>query len=307
MKVEKKPTDNRNFSYGIKFFASARLALKKTLLAYRKCKGEFTIFLPEYIGRSPKEGSGIFDPVCELKLNHVFYSFTDDLTIDVCKLRQQLKGVKGRVVFLMVHYFGYIDPNYDELILLLKKNDVFIIEDGAHAMYTHIVDSKCGLGNCILYSFHKMLPLADGGAVLTKDFSDEWWNKIVSEEKIYPFYRFDLVGISQKRKNNALLWYKLLEGSSRYRILRERDFYVNQTPQSFPILLKCADRYEVYKEMNRLGYGVISLYHTMIEPIKKINSLQIKLISETILNLPVHQDIGEKEILEMYDILIKLT
>ncbi len=76
--------------------------------------------------------------------------------------------------------------------------------------------------------------------------------------------------------------------------------------EAFPVLLNSANRYQVYLEMNRLNYGVISLYHTMIEPINNINNIKIQEVSDKILNLPVHQDIGKEEIYEMYDALVEL-
>ena len=42
--------------------------------------------------------------------------------------------------------------------------------------------------------------------------------------------------------------------------------------------------------MNESGYGVVSLYHELIAPIDKSFAIEHE-ISNTILNLPVHQDI----------------
>ena len=44
----------------------------------------------------------------------------------------------------------------------------------------------------------------------------------------------------------------------------------------------------------------------MIEPINNINNIKIQEVSDKILNLPVHQDIGKEEIYEMYDALVEL-
>lgn len=303
MFIGKKAILKDNYYQDMKFFSSAREALKSVLqVCYNQ---EYTLFLPGYIGFSPREGSGIYDPVCELGLKHVFYSFTENLTIDIDKLILQIEEAKGNKVFLLVHYFGYVDTNYNKLISVLKRNNFFIIEDAAHALYTHLVDGQCGQGNCIFYSFHKMLPFQNGGAICTADFKGDWWGHIVSKEKEYPFYKYNLKYIAEKRKENALYWEELLKDNQRLKILRPSQEYIGQTPQTFPILLNFANRYEVYLIMNQLNYGVISLYHTMVAPIQEINEPNINRISETILNLPVHQDIGRKEIIEMYNELIK--
>lgn len=83
------------------------------------------------------------------------------------------------------------------------------------------------------------------------------------------------------------------------KILRKTAYYENQTPQTFPILLHDGDRYEVYRKKNRLGYGITSLYHTMIKPIADMEDTVINEISNHILNIPVHQDIGMEEIRKM--------
>lgn len=306
MYIEKKPSDKKNYFYEIKYFSSAREALKKVLQAYAQEEDD-TILLPSYIGWSPNEGSGIYDPIRELQINHVFYSFQKGLIIDIDRLKCLLKTISGRKIFLLVHYFGYVDPRYIELISLLRQDEVFIIEDAAHALYTHLVDGTCGLGDCIIYSFHKMLPFGEGGAICSQNITESWWKKIVSEKDDYPFYKYQLNLIAKKRKENALYWEKLLENSEKVDILRKAADYGNQTPQTFPILLNNGDRYEVYQVMNRLGYGIISLYHTMIEPIADIKDIVINGISNHILNLPVHQDIGEDEIQKMYDVFVKIV
>ncbi len=303
--IEKKATKQENQYWDIKYFSSARMAFQAMLKAYGE-DGPFTLLLPMYIGISPKEGSGIYDPVCTLGIKHVFYRFGARLEIDLKDVQEQLQKIPGRKAFLLVHYFGYVDPAYQQLLTLLKEQDVLVIEDCAHALYTHLVDGKCGQSGCVFYSFHKMLPFAAGGAAATTRTDWPWWKRFSSQQEAYPYYQYHWKHIADKRKQNALYWEQLLQEDMRIELLRPSSHYHGQTPQSLPILLKRADRYSVYLELNRLGYGTISLYHTMIPPISKINDETIRQISSSILNLPVHQDIGEKEIKEMYSILVTL-
>lgn len=52
-----------------------------------------------------------------------------------------------------------------------------------------------------------------------------------------------------------------------------------------------ANRDAVYHGMNRDGFGVVSLYHTLIEPIAPAAFPDAHRLARRILNLPVHQDI----------------
>jgi dTDP-4-amino-4,6-dideoxygalactose transaminase len=51
--------------------------------------------------------------------------------------------------------------------------------------------------------------------------------------------------------------------------------------------------------MNAQGYGVVSLYHTLIKQLQTNEWSQANAISQSIINLPVHQDIQDSELEEM--------
>jgi len=61
-------------------------------------------------------------------------------------------------------------------------------------------------------------------------------------------------------------------------------------PQTLPVLILNRPRDTLYFELNNLGYGVVSLYHTLIEPIREADFPESHWLSKRILNLPVHQD-----------------
>jgi dTDP-4-amino-4,6-dideoxygalactose transaminase len=61
-------------------------------------------------------------------------------------------------------------------------------------------------------------------------------------------------------------------------------------PQSFPVVLCEASRDEVYQQMNDTGFGVVSLYHTLINAISPDAFPDSHWLARRILNLPVHQD-----------------
>ena len=58
--------------------------------------------------------------------------------------------------------------------------------------------------------------------------------------------------------------------------------------------------------MNEIGYGVVSLYHTMIDELAEtlVNEHEI---SGRILNLPIHQDIESDQLDEMLETLIEMV
>ena len=47
--------------------------------------------------------------------------------------------------------------------------------------------------------------------------------------------------------------------------------------------------------MNQKGYGVVSLYHTLIEPLRNKEFGEAWDLSKCILNLPIHQDVDTNE------------
>ena len=57
--------------------------------------------------------------------------------------------------------------------------------------------------------------------------------------------------------------------------------------------------------MNNEGYGVVSLYHTMIDVLQNKENKEAVKLSKCILNLPVHQDVDTNQYIPMIDCLIK--
>ncbi|MEM2921265.1 MAG: DegT/DnrJ/EryC1/StrS family aminotransferase [Candidatus Bathyarchaeia archaeon] len=72
---------------------------------------------------------------------------------------------------IVVHYGGY-PSNFDEILPLVKKHDLFLIEDCAHAHGTEWKGRKVGaIGDMGCFSFQesKSLAAGEGGIVLTND------------------------------------------------------------------------------------------------------------------------------------------
>ena len=305
MKIEKQQRNPDNFLTKTVYNSRARDVLKDFLASFNN--GEYRVFLPAFIGVSPKEGSGLYDPICELKIKHTFYAMKDKLEINVDDLFTKIEKCRETCILLLVHYWGYVDPQYHFIAVEAKKRGCIVIEDMAHAVYTEYVDGTCGqLCDASFYSLHKMFPLKTGGALKIKN-RDFFSIHIESRDDIHFPFEYDMYAISKKRKENANTWENLIQQNQNwFEIIRPASVYGNCTPQTFPVILKQQDRFRLYQDLNEEGFGIVSLYHTMINPIK-IDEFQISLdISQKILNLPVHQDIDKQDIEQMYSAIISL-
>lgn len=309
MMIEKtavKQQQERNHMF---YYDSARTAWKK-LLFYLSGQGEYQVLLPGYIGSSPNEGSGIYDPVTESGISHDFYRLDSALCIDIRDLEDKLNKYPKAAV-LLVHYFGYPDKSIQKIVQMCRYREAVVVEDCAHALYTDFIDHSCGsYGDYAIYSIHKMLPYKKGGFLKIRHYLKAWENAFFTEDTVPSFtslFEYDFYRIAQARKRNAGIWENLLAGMEKqFEILRfkENGSGMDVTPQTFPVIVKQYDRTKLYFELNEEGFGAVSLYHTLIPPL--INDRRFEeavWLSKHILNLPVHQDIKEGQIEQMYSIL----
>ncbi len=302
MIIEKTPVDYNNCRKPLLYFESARNAFREVLKTMGSSE-DITLLLPGYIGYSAREGSGIYDPVIETDTTHIFYRIHKDISIDIDDFRLKIESVKNRCVVLLVHYFGYPDLNIDKIVEICRKHSAIIIEDAAHALFTDYIDNKCGFyGDYVLYSIHKMLPFEKGG--ILKCNADLGYR--MHEEcagKIRGVFDYDFRCIAKERKDNAAKWELLLRNKSE-NVIPLHDFEWNITPQTFPVLIMNYDRTQLYYDLNDAGFGAVSLYHTMINPIQSSEYKDALWLSRHIINLPVHQDVKREQIEEMAGVLL---
>lgn len=311
MKIEKNQTDAKKYLTPTYYYKSAREAMKDVFSAMMKERGAKTLFLPSYIGVSPKEGSGIYDPVCELKkegLKVYFYPLTESLDIDVNPLSALIeKFGDGGFILLRVNYFGFIDPNARLIYEQVKKLGGNVIEDNAHSFFTHFRQTS-HFADAAFFSLHKQFPFDDGGMLRIYENSMKalscGGDTTVSEGR-NPWV-YDLIGISEMRRKNYNLLLKEAENYKNVFIPLKNLNDDTVVPQTFPVRLLCGDRFSVYLKMNEKGYGVTSLYHTLIEPLRSGDFTVSEELSFSILNLPVHQDVNADEYHEMLSLLAEL-
>ena len=295
--IEKTAKDINNYKRKTIFYKSARQGFSEILKFLKNKYNGYTLLVPAYIGYSPNEGSGIYDPIIENDISHYFYSIDENINIDVNDYKNKLLKAKGQVVVLLVHYFGYVEPKIEEVVKIARENNAIIIEDCAHALYTDYIDRSCGdYSDVSIYSLHKMLPYKDGGMVRINNPEVIQLNET---DNYYNILEYDLRKIAEKRKKNTILIEQELKDVQGIKILRKTTFYKNQTPQTYPILILNADKNEFYHILNAKGFGVVSLYHTMIKDLQKEEYNIANNLGSKILNLPVHQDCDEVALKEM--------
>ena len=281
--INKKPKDINNFKYNSYYFKRARDAFAFILNLHFKNR---KILIPAYIGYSEKEGSGVFDPIKQVGIDYKFYRLKKNLEINK-EFLIELMGKNPESVLLLIHYFGFKDKNINEIKKYALANKIMIIEDFAHAFFTFYLNPIIDF-DYAFFSLHKMFPFNSGGLLISKN--------ILNYKKNYYYNPFDynIHEIIQKRISNYDFLYKQIIEISNIQILRKSIF--NQIPQTFPILLPSKDiRNYSYFHLNECGFGVVSLYHTLIKEIPK-NYITERYISDRILNLPIHQDARSKNL-----------
>lgn len=271
--------------------------------------GTLRILLPSYIGISPKEGSGIFDPIVKLRdeglIEPLFYKMTPDLRIDmsdVFKLAELSSNCP--FILLKVNYFGFVDPNEQLLFEIIKNFGGYVLEDNAHGFFTYQarLEHFC---DATFFSLHKQFPFSGGGMLTT---CSEELSALQYTGSPRPFpdenpFIYDIQAISTKCQNNFeivdALAKKHLDLWTPLRSLHGTDATV---PQTYPLVLQKSNRYQVYLDLNEQGYGVTSLYHTLIEPLRNDPQFATsRALADKILNIPVHQDVNASLYTQLID------
>jgi dTDP-4-amino-4,6-dideoxygalactose transaminase len=281
------------------FTNTAREAWSLVIERYKALNPQLKLLLPSYIGWSPREGSGIFDSVLKSKVNFDFYTMSKDLHIDFEVLKNKLSKDKNQLV-LLVHYFGFPDPKYSEITNWLLKNKIAFVEDCAHALYSDYIGGSCGRkGRFSFYSLHKMLPMETGGMYLSN--SGESFN--YNSDLFFPVMEYDLKSIYDIRRENYHKLQGLLKGIKGIKPLHPA-LPDGVCPQTFPVLVE-KDRDLIYSEMNKNGFGLVSLYHTMISEITPEVYPDSHFIAKHITNLPLHQEVDSSQFEDMITLLKK--
>lgn len=298
-----KIAENKSIAYRTwSYTNSAREAWSEIIEDFSRQHPNGKILLPSYIGWSANEGSGIFDSVKNSEVGYEFYSLDEKLSIKLDDFKRKVEENKDCLV-LLVHYFGFIDEKYDEIVDWLNKKNIFYVEDCAHAWLTDLIGGRCGRnGKYSFYSLHKILPVKNGGVRVNNNVET-----IDTDKAINPFlsFNYDLLTIYNKRRENYKYLVNLLQEVSGLQIIY-KNLSEGICPQTLPVILEGFDRNDLYYKMNDLGFGMVSLYHTMIPELQSYDSEASAITSKNIINFPVHQDIEIQDLNELVENLKKV-
>lgn len=257
------------------------------------------ILLPSYIGYSPKDGSGVYDPVARIDgLKYRFYHVDQMLYIDMESVRTVLELVKGHPFLLLrMDYYGFTDCEAEGLYNLVHEYDGYVLEDNAHSV-PKFQDLFGFYSDAVFYATHKFLPLAAGGVLMVQNLE-----LMKSELRGASFpqagsnlWEYDFSRIAElRRKNFQRLEEYCKPYANHFQPMRSLENDNDTIPYSFPVILKHNDRFALYNFLNDNGYGVTCLYYQIIEQIPTDIYPESKYLSDHILNFAVHQDVNFEE------------
>ncbi len=277
----------RRFEY----HQNARTAFR----AFLERTGDDPILLPAYVGWSPREGSGVFDPLRETGRRAAFYRVDNRLRVDLDDFQNALlRECPAGVV--LIHYFGFVDPSYRQLVQLAHDHGSWVLEDEAHALLTDLVAGTTGrLGDAAILSLHKMLPLNEGGALITNNAGEDG----ASRGRPVPddlLWGFDLPLMARCRRENAKHWLEVLRPLEEWLRPLWGPPATEEVPQTMPMIVRGVSRDKLYHELNAAGVGVTSLYHTLVDALPQDRFPESHALSQTVINFPVHEDVSRGQI-----------
>jgi dTDP-4-amino-4,6-dideoxygalactose transaminase len=279
------------------FYGSAREGMYDFLL--NNFSGpSHRVLLPAFIGWSPREGSGVLDPVLQAGTRPGFYDLNADLTVDLDSLERELESSAASVL-VVIHYFGRTEPQLAAIRALADKHAVVLVEDLAHGFFSALGAGDSGRhGQVRLFSLHKMFPFPDGGMATYSSSEYLVAQKSTRPELANQVLSYDWRSIGDLRRRN------FAEIAARLQALRSHgvDFELlwptlapGDVPQTLPVRVLGEGRDAIYESMNREGFGMVSLYHTLIDAVGA-GFVRMHDLSHHIINFPVHQDVSRDAI-----------
>jgi dTDP-4-amino-4,6-dideoxygalactose transaminase len=251
------------------------------------------VLLPSFIGWSANEGSGVFDPVLNVGARAGFYGLEDDLSVDLEELERHLDESSYRVL-VVIHYFGRTDPHLREIRALADRHGMLLVEDLAHGFYSALGSGLAGsAGDMNLFSLHKMFPVPDGG-MITYPRAELVSSQASSRPELAAtVLSYDWTAIAAARRRNFGTITTMLQALPEHGTMFTTmwpDLSSTDVPQTLPVRVEGSNRDSIYRGMNDAGFGMVSLYHTLIEPVRSQFPRQNGL-AKHIINFPVHQDV----------------
>ncbi|MGI9517499.1 MAG: DegT/DnrJ/EryC1/StrS family aminotransferase, partial [Pirellulaceae bacterium] len=287
----KGPQSTETFSDNLVFTPAARNAWQEILRRVTSWRGRpVKLLLPAYIGETDREGSGVFDPVRATSSQFSFYSITNRLQPIFEDIENSIKS--GSIdILLVIHYFGFIKVDLEQLKELCQQHDVVLVEDCAHCCYLEsgLPGSRGDFG---FYSLHKFFPTGTGGILRTNTARPELEsdNQAGACEPgvLEQVIRTRTSEVIKKRRENYLYLFDALASVAGVTALWKLD--ETTVPHNFPIYVEADRREQLYFHLQERGLPTIALYYRLVDEIDQEQFPDSFDLAHNILNLPVHQD-----------------
>lgn len=305
--ITKEPTIKTNFINKKDYYNSAREGFKRLLRTQNA--NNLKILLPAYIGRTDKEGSGVFDPVLESRTPYKFYAVNENLSINMAHLKALLESDGDKYfALLVIHYYGFCQNDLAHIRALCNKHNLLMVEDCAHSLYGTIYKNRPlgEWGDFSLYSIHKILPVDDGG-ILKINNSEYTLNTTenLSKETFSVFCNADWDTINQVRRDNYMQYLQCgIQEVNNVKVLYKH-LPGDTVPLNFPVIIENNKREAFYFKLIKYGVITVSLYYRLIDEIDPDQFPVSHQISNSILNFPVHQDTTQQDIQKIVDFMHK--
>jgi len=131
-------------------------------------KNSITVWIPDFFCNASLQ------PLREMGAQLVFYQVTNQLKPDFERL-QELAISSSPDIVVLVHYFGQASPA--QLISdFCKEQGAWLVEDAAHVLRP--IPGVGEIGDCVLYSPHKHLPIPDGAVLVVRKDGPAEFSKI---------------------------------------------------------------------------------------------------------------------------------
>ena len=256
------------------------------------------ILMPSYIGQTKKEGSGVFDPVRKNKLLFEFYQLDKSLQVDFSDLEKKIRKGKFQAL-LVIHYFGFFQLEMKKISSLCQKYKVVLIEDFCHTLFTP--EKENYFSNFKIFSIHKILNTQNGGYFISSELEKLNYKTIIEAsfidlESLTVFINTNLFEVKKKRISNYNYYCSELKNLNAISIMKN-NLTPEEVPLNFPILVKNNLREKLYFFLISAGIETCAMWYEIIPEINKNKFPLSYNISNSILNLSTHHDIGKKEIL----------
>ena len=257
--LTKGPTDIGNLTENIWYFSSARTAFKH-LLQQLDFGEEEQILLPAYVGITDREGSGVMEPIWDREINYEFFKLDSNLNADLADIDVQIQRGTTKAL-LLIHYFGFPQKGLYKIRDYCKANQVYLIEDCAHSLYSKFGDADLGsIGDFSFFSIHKSIPSESGGFLRSNLVGFELTNPIrhsdqISLNALEILARIRRNDVSAKRLGNYKYLAKLLSNCPHITLILP-ELADGIVPLNMPVLVSEGYREPLYfygSTRNRVG------------------------------------------------------